>query len=83
MKKPNTPPVSNVQGTKLTPTEWSKCFDALDFHKLDNYSIEQLEQALRDSWTWFLRHQLCMDAIEAERYTRARRAIKKHIQRRV
>lgn len=83
MKKPTTHPVSSVQGTKLTPAEWSKSFGTTDFRNLDGYSIPYLEQVLKDSWAWFLRHQLCMDAIEADRYTRARDAIKKHIQRRV
>lgn len=83
MKKPNTPPVKSVQGTKLTPAEWSKSFGTTDFHNLDSYSIPYLEQVLKDSWAWFLNHQLCMDDVETERYTRARNAIKKHIQRRV
>lgn len=83
MKKPNNPPVSNVQGTKLTPADWFESFGMTDFHNLDSYSIEHLEEVLRDSWAWFLRHQLCMDAIEAERYTRARKVIIKHISRRV
>lgn len=83
MNNTNTPPVSSVPGTKLTPAEWSKSFGTLDFHNLDSYSIPHLEQVLKDSWAWFLSHQLCMDSLEAERYTRARKVIIKHISRRV
>lgn len=83
MKKPITPTVTKVQGTKLTTADWSQSFGTTDFHNLDGYSIEHLEQVLRDSWAWFLRHQLCMDAIEAQRYTRARMVLVKHISRRV
>ena len=81
MKKPITPQAQLVPGTKLAPTDWINAFGQLDFTRLSDYSKEYLEQKLKDSWQWYLDHQLCMKFEDVERYTRATRVIKNAIVR--